>query len=87
MVLGIAKEVFQVMSGSPGELIKKGSGDVIRLSDLGHLAVDALMEPNVFDNVDRAATSIGTETNAKLWSRRDHYRNSSFRAGTQPSEA
>ena len=51
-VLGIAKEVFQVVPGGPGELIQKGSGDVILLSNLGHLTVDALMDPNVFDNVD-----------------------------------
>ena len=65
MVLGIAKEVFQVRSGSPGELIKKGSGDVIRLSDLGHLAVDALMEPNVFDHVD-TGVRISIVTSGKL---------------------
>jgi uncharacterized protein YjlB len=51
-VLGIAKEVFQVLPGGPGELIEKGSGDVIILSDLGHLTVDALIDPNVFDNFD-----------------------------------
>jgi hypothetical protein len=51
-VLGIAKEVFQVLSGGPIELIEKGSGDVILLSNLGHLAVDALMDPNVFHNFD-----------------------------------
>ena len=32
--LGIAKEVFQVASGGPVELIKEGSGDVIFLSNL-----------------------------------------------------
>ena len=41
-----------VMPGGPGELIEKGSGDVIILSDLGHLTVDALINPNVFDNFD-----------------------------------
>jgi hypothetical protein len=51
-VLGIAKEGFQVLSGGPIERIEKGSGDVILLSNLGHLAVDALMDPNVFHNVD-----------------------------------
>ena len=51
-MLGIAKEVFQVVLGSPAQLIKKGSGDVILLSNLGHLAVDALMDPNVFHNFD-----------------------------------
>ena len=40
-----------VLSG-PGQLIKKGPGNLIILSNLGHLAVDALMDPNVFDNVD-----------------------------------
>jgi hypothetical protein len=39
-----------VVRGGSGELIKKGSRDVIILSNLGHLAIDALMEPNVFDN-------------------------------------
>ncbi len=51
-MLGIAKEVFQVVLGGPAKLIKKGSGDVILLSNLGHLAVDALMDPNVFHNFD-----------------------------------
>jgi hypothetical protein len=51
-VLGITKEVFQVGPGGPAELIQKGSGDVIILSHLGHLAIDALIDPNVFDNVD-----------------------------------
>jgi hypothetical protein len=51
-VLGIAKEGFQVLSGGPIERIEKGSGDVILLSNLGHLAVDALVDPNVFHNVD-----------------------------------
>jgi hypothetical protein len=41
-----------VVPGRPAELIEKGSGDVIVLSTLGHLAIEALMEPNVFDNVD-----------------------------------
>jgi len=40
-----------VLSG-PDELIKKGPGDLIILSNLGHLAVEALIDPNVFDNVD-----------------------------------
>ena len=51
-MLGIAKEVCQVVLGGPAKLIKKGSGDVILLSNLGHLAVDALMDPNVFHNFD-----------------------------------
>ncbi len=50
--MGIAKELFQVLPGGPAELIKKGSGDVILLSNLGHLAVDALMDPHVFHNFD-----------------------------------
>ena len=41
-----------MMPGGAAELIQKGSGDVILLSNLGHLAVDALMAPNVFDNVE-----------------------------------
>jgi hypothetical protein len=40
-----------VLSG-PGKLRKKGSGNLIILSNLGPLAVDALMDPNVFDHVD-----------------------------------
>ena len=38
--------------GGPAQLIQKGSGDVILLSNLGHLAVDALMDPNVFHNFE-----------------------------------
>jgi hypothetical protein len=34
-VLGITKEVFQVVPGGPAEMIQKGSGDVILLSNLG----------------------------------------------------
>ncbi len=41
-----------MLSGGPVELIKKGSGDVIRLSNLRHLAVDALIDPSEFDNFD-----------------------------------
>jgi len=51
-MLVIAKELFQMVLGGPGELIEKSPGDVILLSNLGHFAVDALMEPNVFDNFD-----------------------------------
>ena len=53
-MFGIAKEVLQVVHGGPAELIKKGSGDVILLSNLRHLAVDALIDPNMFDNFDAA---------------------------------
>ena len=52
MRLLIAEKRFQLEVGSPHQLIQKGSGDVILLSNLGHCAVDALMEPNVFHNVD-----------------------------------
>ena len=51
-MLGIAQEVFQVVLGGPAQLRKKGSGEVILLSNLGHLAVDALMAPNVFHHCD-----------------------------------
>ncbi len=51
-MVGIAKEVFQVVPGGPGELREKGSGDVIILRNLGHLAVEALSDPHVFDNFD-----------------------------------
>ena len=51
-MVGIAQEVFQVVLGGPAKLIQKGSGDVILLSNLGHLAVEALMDPNVFHNFD-----------------------------------
>ena len=56
-MLRIAKEVFQVVLGGPAELIEKGSGDVILLSNLGHLAVDALMDPNVSENSLRVGIS------------------------------
>ena len=52
--LGIAKKRFQVISGGPGELIKKGPRNLILLSNLGHLAVGALIDPNVFHNFDTA---------------------------------
>jgi len=48
-VLGIAQESSNDV-WQPRRADKESSGDVIRLSNLGHLAVDALMEPNVFDN-------------------------------------
>jgi hypothetical protein len=38
--------------GGPGELIKKGSGNLINLSKFGHFAVDALMAPSEFDDFD-----------------------------------
>jgi hypothetical protein len=41
-----------MVSSGPTELIEKGSGDVVLLSNLDHFAVDALIDPNVFDNVD-----------------------------------
>jgi hypothetical protein len=41
----IAKKRFQLEVRSPNQLIKKGSGDVIILSNLGHLAINALIEP------------------------------------------
>ena len=50
--LGIAKEHFSLEMSRPSHLIKKRSGDVIRLSDLRHFAVDALMEPSEPDHVD-----------------------------------
>lgn len=45
-MLGVAPEVFQMVSGGPGELIEESSGDVIILSNLGHFAVDALIDPS-----------------------------------------
>ena len=51
-VLGITEELFQVVRGGPGELRKKSSGDAIILSNLGHLTVDTLMDPNVSHNFD-----------------------------------
>jgi hypothetical protein len=48
----IAKKRFQLEVGSPNQLIKKGSGDVIILSNLRHLAINALIEPSEPDNVD-----------------------------------
>ena len=41
-----------MVPGGPAELREKGSGDVILLSNLGHFAVDALIDPNVSDNFD-----------------------------------
>ena len=41
-----------MVPSGPAKLIKKGSGDVVLLSNLGHLTVDALIDPNVFDNFD-----------------------------------
>jgi len=47
-----AEKRFQLEVGSPHQLIKKGSGDVILLSHVGHLAIDALMEPRAPDHFD-----------------------------------
>ena len=52
MRLLIAEQRFQLKVGSPHQLIKKGSGDVISLRNLCHLAIDALIEPSEPDNVD-----------------------------------
>ena len=41
----IAEKCFLEV-GSPNQLIKKGSGDVILLSILCHLAIDVLIEPS-----------------------------------------
>src|SRR5207249_1729198 len=48
----IAKKRFPLEVSSPKQLIKKGSGDVIILSNLGHLAIDALIEPSAPDHGD-----------------------------------
>ena len=52
MRLLIAKKCFQLEVGSPHQLLKKGSGDVILLSNLGHLAIEALIEPSEPDHFD-----------------------------------
>jgi hypothetical protein len=48
----IAKKRFQLAVRSPQQLLKPGSGDVIILSNLRHLAIDALLEPSEPDHVD-----------------------------------
>ena len=48
----IAKKRFQLEVGSPHQLIKKSSGEGILLSNVCHLAIDALMEPSEPDHVD-----------------------------------
>ena len=48
----VAKKRFQWEVGSPNQLIKKGSGEVILLSNVCHLAIEALMEPRELHNVD-----------------------------------
>ena len=79
-MLGIAKEVFQVVPGGPAELIQKGSGDVILLSHPGHLAVDALMDPHVFDNFDTgvrisivASGKLHRATSGEWWLVTNHH--------------
>jgi len=47
-----AKKRCQLEVGSPKQLIQQGSGDVIILSNLGHLAIDALIEPGEPDHFD-----------------------------------
>src|SRR5438309_718270 len=48
----LAAKRFPLEVGSPHQLIKKGSGDVILLSNLWHLAIEALMEPREPDHCD-----------------------------------
>jgi hypothetical protein len=48
----IAKKRFSLEIGSPNQLIQPGSGDVILLSNLCHLAIDALIEPGEPDHFD-----------------------------------
>jgi hypothetical protein len=68
-----------VVLGGPGELRKKGSGDVIILSNLGHLAVDALVDPNVFDDFDTgvrisivASGKLHRATSGRWWRVTNH---------------
>jgi hypothetical protein len=75
-------------SGS-AQLIEKGSGDVIRLSNLDHFAVDALMAPNVFDNFKTGLRiSIGTSgklhraTSGRWWLVTNHNDSASYRHPT-----
>ena len=48
----MSEECFELVLSRPRELIQKGSGDVIVLSNLRHFAVDALMEPSELDHFD-----------------------------------
>jgi hypothetical protein len=50
--LVIAEKRCLLEVGSPNQLIKKGSGDVIPLSNLCHLAIDTLIEPSEPDHSD-----------------------------------
>ena len=52
MRLLLAKKRFSLEIGSPHQLLKQGSGDGILLSNVCHLAIDALMEPSEPDHVD-----------------------------------
>ena len=52
MRLVLAKKRLQLEIGSPHQLIKPGSGDVILLSNLCHLAIEALIEPCEPDHGD-----------------------------------
>ena len=88
-MLGIAKEVFQVVPGGPAELIQKGSGDVILLSHPGHLAVDALMDPHVFDNFDTgvrisivASGKLHRATSGEWWLVTNHHDSGLYRHST-----
>ena len=51
-VLRIAKELLQLVLSRPSKLIKKSSGDMIILSNLYHLAIEALIDPSEPDNFD-----------------------------------
>ena len=48
---GLCASIVAKMGARQAELIEKGSRNMIRLRNLGHLAVEALREPNVLDNV------------------------------------
>ena len=48
----IATKRFQLEVGSPQQLRKPGSGDGILLSNVRHLAIDALIEPSEPDHVE-----------------------------------
>ncbi len=88
-MLGIAKEVLQVVPGGPAELIQKGSGDLVLVSNLGHLAVDTLMEPHVFDNFDTglrisivASGTLHRATSGRWWLVTNHNDSSLYRHPT-----
>src|SRR5688500_8165672 len=59
--LFLAQQRLQLQIRHKKQLIEKCPGYLIRLGDMGHYAVDALVQPRLYDNLDTGlAIQIGT---------------------------